>query len=76
MLTHLKFLISTVRLFHSFIRYRKKDFLNDFILEGKGVVAKVKADLNKANLIIFFRVEIQIFFPQHLLAKECKPNSS
>ena len=71
MLTHLKFLISTVRLFHSFIRYRKKDFLNDFILEGKGVVAEVKADL-----IIFFRVEIQIFFPQHLLAKECKPNSS
>ena len=37
MLIDLILLILTVRLFHSFIHYGKKDFLNDFILEGKGL---------------------------------------
>ena len=45
MLIDLAFLISTVRLFHSFIQYGIKDFLNDFVLEGKGLIAKVEADL-------------------------------
>ena len=45
MLIDLAFLISTVRLFQSFIQYGKKDFLNDFVLEGKGPIAEVEADL-------------------------------
>ena len=45
MLIDLAFLISTVRLFHSFTQYGKKDFLNDFVLEGKGLIAEVEADL-------------------------------
>ena len=45
MLIDLAFLISAVRLFHSFIQYGKKDFLNDFVLEGKGLIAEVEADL-------------------------------
>ena len=46
MLIDLVFLISTVRFFHSFIQYGKKDFLNDSVLEGKGLIAEVEADLN------------------------------
>ena len=45
MLIDLAFLISAVRLFHSFIQYGKKYFLNDFVLEGKGLIAEVEADL-------------------------------
>ena len=43
MLIDLAFLISTVRLFHSFIQYRKKDYLNDFVLDG-GLTTEVEAD--------------------------------
>ena len=45
MLIDLAFLISTVRLFHSFMQNRKKDMLNNFVLEGKGLMAEVEADL-------------------------------
>ena len=45
MLIDLAFLVLTVRLFHSFIQYRKNNFLNDFVLEGKGLMAEVEADL-------------------------------
>ena len=45
MLIDLAFLILTVRLFHSFTQYGKNDILNDFVLEGKGLIAEVKADL-------------------------------
>ena len=44
MLIDLAFLIATSRLFHSFIQHGKKDFLNDFVLEGKGRTTKVEAD--------------------------------
>ena len=44
MLIDLAFLILAVRLFHSFIQYGKNDFLNDFVLEGKGLIAQVEAD--------------------------------
>ena len=43
MLIDLAFLIS--RLFHSFIKYGKKDFLNHFVLEGKGLIVEVEGDL-------------------------------
>ena len=45
MLIDLAFLVLTVRLFHSFIQYGKNNFLNDFVLEGKGLMAEVEADL-------------------------------
>ena len=45
MLIDLAFLILAVRLFHSLIQYGKNDFLNDSILEGKGLIAEVKSDL-------------------------------
>ena len=45
MLIDVVFLILSVRLFHSFIQYGKNDFLNDFVLEGKSLIAEVKADL-------------------------------
>ena len=45
MLMELAFLILSVRLFHSFIQYGKNDFLNDFVLGGKGLIVEVKADL-------------------------------
>ena len=39
MLIDLEFLILAERLlFHSFIQYGKNDFLNDFVLEGKGLI--------------------------------------
>ena len=47
MLIDLALLILTVRLFHSFIQYGKKDFLNDFVLEGKGLIMEVEADLRR-----------------------------
>ena len=45
MLIDTAFLISTVKLFHSFIQYRKKDFLNNIVLEGKGLIVEVEANL-------------------------------
>ena len=45
MLIDLAFLISTVRLFHSFTQYGEKDFLSDFVLEGKGLIVVVEAAL-------------------------------
>ena len=45
MLIDLAFLVLTVRLFHSFIQYGKNNFLNDFVLEGKGLMAEVEVDL-------------------------------
>ena len=45
MLIDLAFLISTVRLFPSFIQYGKKGFLNDFVFEGKGFIPEVEAYL-------------------------------
>ena len=47
MLIDLAHLILTVRLFHSFIQYGKKDFLNDLVLEGKGLIMEVEADLRR-----------------------------
>ena len=45
MLIDLALLILTVSLFHSFVQDWKKDFLNDFVLEGKGLIMEVEADL-------------------------------
>ena len=45
MLIDLAFLISIVRLFYSFIQNEQKDFFNDFVLKGKGLVSEVEADL-------------------------------
>ena len=45
MLIDLAFLILLVRSFHLFIQYGKNDFLNDFVLEEKGLIAVVEADL-------------------------------
>ena len=45
MLIALAFLMSTASLFHSFIQYEKKYFLNDFVLEGSCLIAEVEADL-------------------------------
>ena len=47
MLIDLAFLISTVRLFNSFIHYGKKDLLNDFVIEGKGLTAEDEAYLKR-----------------------------
>ena len=90
MLIDLALLILTVRLFHSFIQYGKKDFLNDFVLEGKGRIMEVEADLrryrfekespnmNKGSLVVndfLFYKKINLLCQRHL-AKDCKPNSS
>ena len=47
MLIDLVLLILTLRLFHSFIQYGKKDFLNDFVLEGKDLIMEVEAHLRR-----------------------------
>ena len=64
MLIDLALLILTVRLFHSFVQYGKKDFLNDFVLEGKGVIMESKLilednrfekespNMNKGSLVV------------------------
>ena len=44
-LTDLEFLISTVRLFHSFMQYGKKVFLKDFVLEKRGLITEANTDL-------------------------------
>ena len=41
----LAFLTSGLRLFHSFIQYRKNMFLNVFDFEGMGFVLVANADL-------------------------------
>ena len=44
-LTDLEFLISTVRLFHSFMQYGKNVFLNDFILGKRGLITGADTDI-------------------------------
>ena len=46
-LNDLEFLISTVRLFHSFMQYGKKVFLNDFVLDKEGLITEVDTDLKE-----------------------------
>ena len=44
-LTDLEFLISTVRLFHSFMQYGIKVFLKDFVLDKRGLITEADTDL-------------------------------
>ena len=44
-LSDLAFLISTLRLFHSFIQYGKIVFLKDFVLNGTDFIIEADADL-------------------------------
>ena len=46
-LTDLEFAIQTVRLFHSFMKYGKKVFLKDFVLNKRGLITEVDTDLNE-----------------------------
>ena len=46
-LTDLEFLISTVRLFHSFMQYGKKVFLKDFILDKEGLITEADTDTDR-----------------------------
>ena len=46
-LTDLEFVIQTVRLFHSFMKYGKKVFLKDFVLDKRDLKTEVDTDLNK-----------------------------
>ena len=46
-LTDLEFLISTVRLLHSFIQYGKKVFLKDFVLDKEGLITEADTDLKE-----------------------------
>ena len=46
-LTDLEFLISTVRLFHSFMQYGKNVFLKDFVLDKKGLITEADTDLKE-----------------------------
>ena len=46
--TDLEFLISTVRLFHSFMQYGKKVFLiKDFVLAKEGLITEADTDLKE-----------------------------
>ena len=45
--TDLEFLISTVRLFHSFMQYSKKVFLKDFVLDKEGLITDGDTDLKE-----------------------------
>ena len=44
-LTDLEFLVSTVRLFHSFMKYRKNVFLKEFLLGKKGLITEADTDI-------------------------------
>ena len=44
-LTDLEFLISTVRLFRSFMQHGKKVFLKDFVLGKEGLITEAATDL-------------------------------
>ena len=46
-LTDLEFLISTVRLLHSFMQYGKKVFLKDFVLDKEGLITEADTDLKE-----------------------------
>ena len=46
-LTDLEFLISTIRLFHSFMQYGKKVFLKDFVLDKGGSITEADTDLKE-----------------------------
>ena len=46
-LTDLEFLISAVRLFHSFMQYEKKVFLKDFVLDKEGSITEADTDLKE-----------------------------
>ena len=43
----IEFLISTVRLFHSFVQYGKKVFLKDFVLDKEGLITEADMDLKE-----------------------------
>ena len=43
-LNDLAFLISTLRLFHSFMQYGKNVFLKDFVLDGIDFILEADAD--------------------------------
>ena len=42
-----EFLISTVRLIHSFMQYGKKAFLKDFVLDKGGLITEADTDLKE-----------------------------
>ena len=46
-LTDLEFLISTVRLFHSFMQYGKKVFIKGFVLGKEGLITEADTDLKE-----------------------------
>ena len=45
--TDLEFLISTVRLFHSFMQYGKKVFIKGFVLGKEGLITEADTDLKE-----------------------------
>ena len=46
-LTDLEFFISNVRLFHSFMHYRKKVLLKDFVIDKRGLLTETDTDLKR-----------------------------
>ena len=46
-LTDLEFLVSVVRLFHSFMQYAKKVFLKDFVLDKEGLITEADTNLKE-----------------------------
>ena len=46
-LTDLEFLISTVRLFHSFMQYGEKVFIKGFVLGKEGLITEADTDLKE-----------------------------
>ena len=47
MLIDLAFVIPTLSLFHSFIKYGKNGVLKDFVLVGKGLIIEADDDVSK-----------------------------
>ena len=90
MLIDLAFLISTVRLFHSFIQYTQEKkipwmilFLKERVLQQYSKLISNdnrSPDINRGSLRVndvqFCEKMLTSILCQHLLAKECKPNLS